>query len=58
MRIELPKAHINQKQILDSNARFRVVCCGRRFGRVVCSSQKMKWNPSDGPESAEELNES
>ncbi len=33
MRIELPTPHINQQVILDSLARFRVVMCGRRFGK-------------------------
>lgn len=33
MRIELPEPHINQQRILDSKSRFRVVMCGRRFGK-------------------------
>ncbi len=33
MRIELPTPHSNQQVILDSLARFRVVMCGRRFGK-------------------------
>jgi hypothetical protein len=33
MRIELPTPHVNQQVILDSLARFRVVMCGRRFGK-------------------------
>lgn len=33
MRIELPEPHINQQAILDSQSRFRVVMCGRRFGK-------------------------
>lgn len=37
MRIELSKPHINQKVIIDSNARFRVVACGRRFGKSELS---------------------
>lgn len=37
MRIELPKPHINQQGILDSSARFRVVMCGRRFGKSELS---------------------
>lgn len=31
--IELPKLHIVQQKIKDSDARFKVVCCGRRFGK-------------------------
>jgi phage FluMu gp28-like protein len=33
MQIELPEAHINQQAILDNSTRFRVVLCGRRFGK-------------------------
>lgn len=37
MRLELPKPHINQQVILDSSSRFRVVMCGRRFGKSELS---------------------
>jgi hypothetical protein len=37
MTIELPEPHINQQNILDSNSRFRVVMCGRRFGKSELS---------------------
>jgi phage FluMu gp28-like protein len=37
MRIELPQPHINQQAILDSTSRFRVVMCGRRFGKSELS---------------------
>jgi hypothetical protein len=37
MRIELPEPHDNQQKILDSDARFRVVMCGRRFGKSELS---------------------
>jgi hypothetical protein len=37
MRIELPEPHINQQVILDSSARFKVVMCGRRFGKSELS---------------------
>lgn len=33
MTIELPRPHINQEKILQSDKRFRVVMCGRRFGK-------------------------
>ena len=33
MQLILPEPHINQQAILDSKARFRVVMCGRRFGK-------------------------
>jgi len=37
MRLELPKPHTNQQRILDSQSRFRVVMCGRRFGKSELS---------------------
>jgi hypothetical protein len=37
MRIELSEPHINQQAILDNSARFRVVMCGRRFGKSELS---------------------
>ena len=37
MRIELPEPHINQQKIIDSTARFKVVMCGRRFGKSELS---------------------
>ena len=33
MQIELPELHINQQKVLDSQARFRVMMSGRRFGK-------------------------
>ena len=37
MRIELSDPHINQQVILDNPSRFRVVMCGRRFGKSELS---------------------
>ena len=37
MILELPEPHINQQKILDSESRFRVVMCGRRFGKSELS---------------------
>jgi hypothetical protein len=37
MIIELPMPHKNQQVILDSKSRFRVVMCGRRFGKSELS---------------------
>jgi hypothetical protein len=37
MRIELSEPHINQQRILDSQTRFRVIMCGRRFGKSELS---------------------
>ncbi len=37
MRLELPQPHTNQQKILDSQSRFRVVMCGRRFGKSELS---------------------
>lgn len=35
--IKLCKPHDAQKQVLDSDARFRVMMCGRRFGKSLIS---------------------
>jgi hypothetical protein len=37
MTLHLPEPHSNQQSILDSQARFRVVMCGRRFGKSELS---------------------
>jgi hypothetical protein len=37
MILELPEPHINQQAIIDSDDRFRVVMCGRRFGKSELS---------------------
>ncbi len=39
MKVELvlPKPHPAQQRVLDSNARFRVLICGRRFGKSLIS---------------------
>jgi predicted phage terminase large subunit-like protein len=34
MRIKMPPLHLAQAEIAKSDARFRVVCCGRRFGKT------------------------
>jgi hypothetical protein len=41
MRIELPEPHINQEPILESDARFIVIMCGRRFGKSELSQYKI-----------------
>jgi len=48
MIIELPKPHINQKAILESQARFRVVMCGRRFGKSELSQIEIVINALKG----------
>lgn len=37
MQIHLPEPHAAQQLILDSNARFKVLCCGRQFGKTLIS---------------------
>ena len=37
LEISLKKPHPAQKQVLDSAARFRVMMCGRRFGKSLIS---------------------
>ena len=48
MRIELPEPHINQQKILDSNARFRVIMAGRRFGKSELSQIEIIINALQG----------
>jgi len=37
MQIFLPNPHANQQRILECDKRFRVVMCGRRFGKSELS---------------------
>jgi len=48
MRLELSEPHINQQVILDSSYRFRVVMCGRRFGKSELSQVEMISNALKG----------
>ena len=48
MILELPEAHINQEKILQSTARFRVVMCGRRFGKSELSQVEIISNALQG----------
>ena len=44
MTIHLPEPHPNQQTILDSEARFRVIMCGRRFGKSELSQIEIVTN--------------
>jgi len=35
IQLVLPKPHKAQQKVLDSKARFKVLCCGRRFGKTL-----------------------
>lgn len=35
IKIILPKPHIYQQQVIDSTARFKVLLCGRRWGKTL-----------------------
>jgi hypothetical protein len=48
MILELPEAHKNQLKILESKARFRVVMCGRRFGKSELSQVEIISNAIQG----------
>lgn len=39
IQIELPKPHEGQRKVLQSKARFRVLMCGRRWGKSLISKQ-------------------
>ncbi len=34
-KIRLPDPHINQQKVLASSARYRIVACGRRWGKTI-----------------------
>ena len=44
MTIHLPEPHPNQQKILDSEARFRTIMCGRRFGKSELSQIEIVTN--------------
>jgi hypothetical protein len=48
MQIQLPKPHQNQVKILEDPARFRVVMCGRRFGKSELSQIEIIKNALNG----------
>lgn len=35
IQIRLPKPHINQQKVIDSNAKYKVLLAGRRFGKSL-----------------------
>lgn len=41
IRIELPKLHNAQRQIVDGARRFNLVCCGRRFGKTKLAIDRL-----------------
>ena len=40
-RIQLPKPHSGQKDIVAESARFNVVNCGRRFGKTIMGEERL-----------------
>ena len=52
MRIELPRPHTNQDKVLKSPARFRVVMCGRRWGKSELSQIETIYRALDGQQVA------
>ena len=48
MKIEIPELHINQQAILDDSSRFRVVMCGRRFGKSELAQTEIIYNLIEG----------
>ncbi|MCB9450950.1 MAG: hypothetical protein H6672_05890 [Anaerolineaceae bacterium] len=39
--MNLPPPHINQQRILDEDCRFRIVACGRRFGKTEVGKREI-----------------
>ena len=40
VEIKLPKPHPNQSEVIESQSRFRVLMCGRRWGKSVISQNE------------------
>ena len=38
MQIQLPRLHDGQQEVWDQKVRFRVLACGRRWGKKVMDS--------------------
>jgi phage terminase large subunit-like protein len=45
---KLPPPHVNQQRILDDRRRFRVVACGRRFGKTEVGKREILTRASAG----------
>ncbi len=53
LNLELPALHVGQRQVWDSGVRFRVMACGRRWGKtrlgallciaVACQKNRLAW---------------
>lgn len=52
MRVELPRPHTNQDKVLKCPARFRVVMCGRRWGKSELSQIETIYRALDGQQVA------
>jgi len=48
IRIDLPRPHTGQRKVLGSKARFRVLMCGRRWGKSLISKQYTITEALDG----------
>lgn len=48
LQIKLPILHPAQQKIVDSPAKFKVVCCGRRFGKTLLSIDDVTNHLLDG----------
>lgn len=46
--VKLPKLHDAQQTVIDSVARFRVVCCGRRWGKTTLAVDELVNRMLDG----------
>lgn len=47
IKIQLPKPHIGQQEVIDSSSRFKVLMCGRRWGKtlvamIICITKMLK----------------
>lgn len=52
MVVNLPKLHPAQREVVDNGARFRVVCCGRRWGKTTLAADELINRMLDGQQVA------
>lgn len=52
MKIAVPDLHTNQQQIFDNKTRFRVILCGRRFGKSELSQVEIICKAVEGQQVA------
>lgn len=47
-KVELPELHPGQKKVMRSNARFKILSCGRRWGKSFLCAIMCIWRANEG----------